>query len=272
MANEERERGTERQAFPKLPEANLDKVADYGVYDRNGEHVGKVNAIWTDHSGQPAFLGVRTSWFMGKTHIVPAYGAHVNHQDEIIRLPYLADEVKNAPNYDPDAELNYDVEREIFGYYRQHGGRFPEMETSTRSAEQRQPSRATAPTARTGDQASIPLHEEQVRVGKREVETGGVRLRKIVRTETVQQPVEVKREDVVIERVPPGQRTPSKEAFKNDELFIPLRREEPVVEKETRVTGEVRARKTTGTERQTVSGEVRKEDVEVEREGHRKAA
>lgn len=270
MANQERESRTEQQSFPNLPEVNLERVADYGVYDRNGEHIGKVNAIWTDHTGQPAFLGIRTSWFLGKTHIVPAYGAAVNHQNEIIRLPYLEEDVKNAPNYDPEAELDDNMEHEVFGYYRTHGGRLPETEPSRGTVGQA-PTGTPSQTT-TGEQTSIPLHEEQIRVGKREVETGGVRLRKIVRTETVNQPVEVKREDVVIERVPPGQRTPSKEAFKNDELFIPLRREEPVMEKQTRVTGEVRARKTTATERQNVAGEVRKEDVEVEREGHRKAA
>ena len=53
-------------------------------------------------------------------------------------------------------------------------------------------------------------------------------------------------------------------------LAVPLRREEPVIEKEARVREEIRARKTTGTEQRTVSGEVRKEDVEVEKQ--RKAA
>lgn len=79
-------------------------------------------------------------------------------------------------------------------------------------------------------------------------------------------------EDVVVERVPAGERIPSKDAFQNKEFFIPLRREEATLEKETRVTGEVRARKTTGTERQTVAGNVRKEDVEIEDERRRKAA
>ena len=269
MAQEqETKAGTQR--FPNLPEINLERVADYAVYDRTGEHIGKVHAIWTDHAGQPAFLGVRTSWLFGKTHIVPAYGAHVSHQEEIIRLPYLEEDIKNAPNYDPDDDLDLNMERDVFAYYRTRGGQLPAMEPSqTGSRGATQP--AGRETARSGEQTNIPLHEEQLRVSTRNVEAGGVRLRKIMRTETVQKPVEVRREDVVVERAQPGERRVSKDAFKNEEIFIPLRREEPVVEKETRVAGEVRARKTTDTARETVGGEVKKEDVQVEREGRRAA-
>lgn len=269
--NQERTNKPGSQTFPDLPNANLERVLDYGVYDRNGQDVGKVTAIWTDHTGQPAFVGVRTSWLFGRTHIVPAYGAHVNHQDALIRLPYLEEEIKNAPNYDPEASLDYNTEQEVFRYYRGHGGRFPEFERRGTQTSAHQPAPESQPAPKGQEAASIRLHEEQVRAGTREVEAGGVRLRKIVRTETVQKPVQVKREDVVVERVNPGEQRPSPEAFKNEERFIPLRREEPVLEKETHVTGEVQARKKTETERQTVSGEARKEDVQVERE-RRKAA
>jgi stress response protein YsnF len=43
-------------------------------------------------------------------------------------------------------------------------------------------------------------------------------------------------------------------------------REEPVVAKEARVTGKVRLDKTSEVETQTVGGEVRREDVEVDQD------
>lgn len=46
----------------------------------------------------------------------------------------------------------------------------------------------------------IPLHEEQVSVGKRTVDAGQVTLRKIVTTETVNEPVQLRRETLVIDR------------------------------------------------------------------------
>ncbi len=107
-----------------------------------------------------------------------------------------------------------------------------------------------------------------MRVGKREVVAGGVRLRKVVRTETVNQPVELRREELIVERVPANESTGRGEAdFQQREIYVPLRREEAVVQKEARVREEVRVRKDARTDRQTVSEQVRKEDVEIEREG-----
>ena len=64
----------------------------------------------------------------------------------------------------------------------------------------------------------------------------------------------------MIERVPAGQAKPGNKAFSQEEIYIPLRREEPVVQKEGHVTEEVRATKRKQTEKQTVSEQVRKEE------------
>jgi uncharacterized protein (TIGR02271 family) len=114
----------------------------------------------------------------------------------------------------------------------------------------------------------MTLNEESVEVGKREVEAGGVRLRKIIRTETVNQPVELQREEIVVERVPASERTPSRTdvAFREEEIYIPLRREEPVVEKTTRATEEVRVGKKRESERRDISETVRREDVDIQRQ------
>jgi uncharacterized protein (TIGR02271 family) len=119
----------------------------------------------------------------------------------------------------------------------------------------------------------IPTEEERLRVGKREVGGERVRLRKVVRTEQVNVPVELRKEDVVVERVPADQvRAGQGPEFADQEMELEARREEPVVEKERVVTGAVRARKTGGVEQQTVSDSVRKTDVEVDRAGRGEAA
>jgi uncharacterized protein (TIGR02271 family) len=116
--------------------------------------------------------------------------------------------------------------------------------------------------------AEMPLSEEEVKVGKRTVRAGEVNLQKKVSTEQVNVPVELKREDVVIERVPAHETEPAgKEPFQEERVEVPLSREEPVVEKETRVTGGVRVRKTEGTERETIQESVRREDVEIDESG-----
>ena len=52
-----------------------------------------------------------------------------------------------------------------------------------------------------------------------------------------------------------------------EHVEVPLSREEAVVEKETRVTGGVRVRKTEGTEQQTVRESPRHEDVDIDESG-----
>jgi uncharacterized protein (TIGR02271 family) len=116
--------------------------------------------------------------------------------------------------------------------------------------------------------AEVPLSEEEVKVGKKTVSAGEVNLQKKVSTEQVNVPVELKREDVVIERVPAHETEPAgKEPFQEERVEVPLSREEPVVEKETRVTGGVRVRKTEGTERETIQESVRREDVDIDESG-----
>jgi uncharacterized protein (TIGR02271 family) len=231
---------------------NLESYVGYTVVDRNGSDIGTLECLWSDHTGEPSFIGVRTGWMFGKTHVVPAENVHVNEDAQRIRLPYTLEQVKQAPAYDPDAEISEQMETEIYRHY----GVRRTVRCSTAGTTQ-------------AETASLPLMEEQVKVGKRQVEAGGVRLRKIVRTETVNQPVQLQREEIIIERVPagPGASAEKAGAFEGKEIYIPLRREEAVVAKEQRVTEEVRVRKDVHEERQQISEQVRKEDVEVEKLG-----
>jgi uncharacterized protein (TIGR02271 family) len=110
---------------------------------------------------------------------------------------------------------------------------------------------STQPRETAGESTiEVPLSQEEVKVGKRTVAAGEVRVRKTVSTEQVNVPVELKREDAVIERISAhevGQT--GKEPFQEERIEVPLSREVPVVEKETRVTGGVRVRKTEGSSR-----------------------
>jgi uncharacterized protein (TIGR02271 family) len=121
---------------------------------------------------------------------------------------------------------------------------------------------------------SIPLYEEQLAVGTRMVESGSVRLRKQVTTETVNQPVQIRRETLVVDRVAgtgsqetagtAGTFTP----FEQGEIVIKLHQEEPVVEKKVIASGRIVAKTATDTEQVTVSREVRKENIDVEKIGN----
>jgi len=267
----------------------FDRYIDYDVVDEGEKKLGTLSCLWLDRSGQPAFLGIKTGWLFGKTHVVPADRVDVNQGSRRIRLPYSEDMIKGAPAFDTDKDLDFDEERQVCDYFKLGGDRMSETESrgteaSSHGAETglgtEEPQEAEEPATkprfeqpsasmRPGmEETRIPLSEEDVKIGKRSVEAGGVRLRKIIRSETVNQPVELQREEVIIERVPGGAgETGTAEAFSQQEVYIPLRREEPVVQKESRIREEVRARKESHVERQNVSEQVRREDVEVEKEG-----
>ena len=127
---------------------------------------------------------------------------------------------------------------------------------------------AQSPKTASESNIEVPLSEEEVKVGKRKVAAGEVKLHKTVSVEQVNVPVELKREDVVIERVAaPEVGSTGKEPFQEERIEVPLSREEPVVEKETRVTGGVRVRKTENVEQKTIQEKIRRENVDVDESG-----
>jgi uncharacterized protein (TIGR02271 family) len=137
-----------------------------------------------------------------------------------------------------------------------------------KAAEYRPEPATTAATA----ERRVQLLGEMLRIHKERVNRGEVRLRKEVVTEERNVSVPVTREEVVIERVPASSTEPvSREIMEEDkdkEIRIPLTEEQVKVDKETGVIGEVRVGKRVVQETKNVSGEVRHEEVEVEKEGN----
>lgn len=117
------------------------------------------------------------------------------------------------------------------------------------------------------DQAEVSLHKEELVVGKREVSNGGIMVRTVVKSEEVQQPVELRREEYVVERIPAGSakdlEARSGKAFDAREIYIPLMKEEPVTGKRTLLTESITLNKKVETTQQTVTSPVRTESVRV---------
>jgi len=77
------------------------------------------------------------------------------------------------------------------------------------SSQQSQPSQSQAQSIEGQNEVVIPLHEERLNVGKRTVDAGQVTIRKIVKTETVSEPVQLRREMLVINRDAAGAQSSS---------------------------------------------------------------
>jgi uncharacterized protein (TIGR02271 family) len=124
---------------------------------------------------------------------------------------------------------------------------------------------AAATTTNAAGEEVIQAAEEQLRVGKREVGRGGVRVRSYVTERPVEEQVELRQEHVTIERRPVDRElTAGEGAFQERTIEVVERGEEAVVSKTARVTEEIGLRKDVERETETVRDTVRKQEVEVE--------
>ena len=110
--------------------------------------------------------------------------------------------------------------------------------------------------------------EEELRVSKQRKQAGTARLRKYVVTENVNVKVPVEKEQVRIEREPITDANRADAMSGPDiaerEHEVTLTEERPVATKQTVPKEQVRLAKETVTETETVGGQVRKEQIDVE--------
>jgi uncharacterized protein (TIGR02271 family) len=119
----------------------------------------------------------------------------------------------------------------------------------------------------------VPEIEERLEVEKRDTDLGEARIRRTVQEERQSVPVDLAREEVHVERRDVRERPAAPEetahAFEDTTIRVPVRGEEAVARKEAVVTGEVVIDKERTTERQDVTGTVRKTHVEVDEDYQR---
>ncbi|MBV8895238.1 MAG: DUF2171 domain-containing protein [Acidobacteriaceae bacterium] len=120
-------------------------------------------------------------------------------------------------------------------------------------------------TAASGTEEVVPVYEEQLRVGKRDVSHGRVRIRSYVVETPVNEQVRLHSESVQVERRPVDRAvTPGEALFQDRVIEAEERAEEAVVAKETRVKEELTLRKTAEDRTQEISDSVRHTEVEIE--------
>jgi uncharacterized protein (TIGR02271 family) len=117
-------------------------------------------------------------------------------------------------------------------------------------------------------EARIPVVEEELAVGKRQVSRGGVRVFRHITEQPAEADVTLREERVNVERRPAERELTGAEAsqaFQEKVIEVTETVEEPVVAKTARVVGEVAVNKEAQQRTETVRDTVRKSDVEVER-------
>ena len=109
--------------------------------------------------------------------------------------------------------------------------------------------------------------QENLKIGKREVVRGGVRVNKYVDTDVQEETLRLREEHVNVDRTAvnrPATAADLDDAFEDKSIEMVERAEEAVVEKSAVVTGEVAVGKDVDVREETVGGEVRSTRVEVE--------
>lgn len=197
----------------------------------DGEKLGKILSI------QPSFLIVEKGLFFPKDYEVPIE---------------LASEVREGDLW---LSATRDEFRADEGYV---GGRASLGATSREAS--------AGESWRAGEEARIPLAEEELEARKLSREAGEVRVRKDVVTEKRSIDVPVTREEVHVERVPASASAqPGEGAFEEKTISVPVHEEEVEVTKRPRVREELRVSKTSKQQEQRVEGEVRREEARVDR-------
>jgi len=116
----------------------------------------------------------------------------------------------------------------------------------------------------TPDEQVIPLAEEQLEVGKRDVDRGTTRVRRYTVSRDASEQIRLRDESVSVLRRPvSGNLAVGADAFTDREISATEIDEEAVVGKSAHVVEEVVLKKSVGHHDETVHGDVRREEIEV---------
>jgi len=265
---------------------DMDTLNNATVYSSGGDKIGSVGQVYLDNeSDRPEWLTVKTGMFGTKETFIPLADAQVKGSD--IHVPYDKAKVKDAPNIDADGALSPKDEQELYRYYglgqkQQSADSGTQIQDTKSRGEQsgrqqtgREQSETTGREHTEGHDTSgkntddaMTRSEEHLKVGTQREESGRARLRKYVVTEQQTQTVPVSHEEVRIEREPiteenRGAATDGP-AISEDEHEVVLHAEKPVVDKETVAVERVKLGTETVRDEETVTGEVRKEQIETD--------
>lgn len=263
----------------------VNRLYDCQVVDPRGEKIGSVKRVWLDgRTGDPLWASVHTGLFGLKESFVPLQRAEL--RDDQLQVPVEKEQVKESPRIEATNDHMTDDEQAAlyhhYGFGPQATGQHDRQQQprrpgpSTQAGESSSRGRETRQDAGRPGGDAMTRSEEQLKVGTEQVTAGKVRLVKHVVTEQQQVQVPVSHEEVRLEREPITDENRA-DALRGADITeaeheVTLHAEKPVVEKETVPVERVRLSKENVRDTETVSGTVRKEqiDIEDERQGRRR--
>jgi len=234
-----------------------------------GSHAGPVGTVIG------AIAGAVGGWWAGRA-VSEAATTYTDDDDAYYRRHF---ETRRASGLDATTDTDYDAYRpayqlgQVASRNPDYADRnFDDIETDLRrgwtddvsqryGAWDKVRDRARAGFER-GREQRLTLSEEQLDIGKRQVNAGEAAIRKTVDTEHVKKTVPVQREEVTVERRPISAGSARDVDIGEDEIRVPLSAEEVVVEKRAVPTEELVIKKRLVTEEKQIEADLRKERVD----------
>ena len=269
------------------------------VRGNDGDKLGKIDAIYLDNAtNAPEWAAVKSGLFGTHVTLVPL--AQASWDGDTLSVPFDKAALTTAPHHDPDAAISAQDEDELYRHYGVTADRSATATDDTAIDDTAADGTAIDGTAIDGTAADAPASgerrnltgtpgvqgrdtsgpttdsamtrsEEQLRVGTQTREAGRARLRKHVVTEHQQVTVPVSHEEITLEREPvtDANRGDAYDgpAISEEEHEVTLHAERPVVVTEAIAVERVKLGTQTVTEQQTVGGQVRKEQIELDNTG-----
>jgi len=235
---------------------------DATVNDAAGEKIGTVQA----YDPQGGYITVQKGFLFHKDLYIPVSAVQNTDAEGNVQLSVYKDDLAGERYENPPAggAMSGLVDDDSYAQTA------TVAETTTTRARQTTPPpapRQAQTTMRDDDTINVPVFEEELVVGKQREEMGRVHLHKDVVQEQETVAVNLRHEEVTVERVlVTGQMSQAdlQNAFQDQDIEIPIMGEEAIVGKQLHQTEEVRLHKDATQVQEQVSDTVRKERVTVD--------
>ncbi|WP_255478769.1 DUF2382 domain-containing protein [Rufibacter sp. XAAS-G3-1] len=269
-------------------------IKGWTVKDPQGRTIGEVDELIFDvQSRKVRYMVVdlegSTLDLEPRDVLIPIGIADLHESDDDVILPSVtAEQLRSLPTYHEGSidQAHETSIRSIFGGLGAAGAgaaltsHHPDRDDfynhelfSDRGFTRRRTSPATdnaslgthTPNSLEGDTV-IPIIEENLEVGKREVETGGVHVSSRMVERPVEEHVRLREERVVVERTPVDRPATANDlnTFQEGEIELTQHAEVPVVSKEARVVEEVTLEKEVEEREEVIRETLRSTEVEVD--------
>jgi sporulation protein YlmC with PRC-barrel domain len=153
------------------------------VVDQDGDKVGKLDEIYLDReTGKPEWAIVNTGLFGRKSSFVPLKDAL--REEDMIRVPYQAEQIKDAPSVDPDGEISPEEEQQVYAHYgldysqAQSGSGLGTSNATSAGQSDTVDAADTAPTSDAADQSDTADRADTASTSER---APGLRLQRVIR-------------------------------------------------------------------------------------------